>query len=356
MGISFVGRFQPEKRVASPSRRAEVQERWGPATEFVEEEEIGSGHRWLWIRRGESSSTQLGFEARRGEILRGGGEGGHGSAASRNVQQVKWRFSDEERGIRNLTEAELRERLHWERERGAEAEGAWERSGDQRGEMVEVELEAMVTLAGKEGAAMGAFWRSWRRWLAWGQRQGMETGGRERRWRDALNVHDRDICRSTARILHSATPRIERELKYKLSNGVNWDRKVSEISEKTYLISFPSKEARRELTKFDGFDLGPTIKAKVEETNRPSQCIAIWCTGDREIVKEQLFPMEGTLQPFGEPKCLGISMAPPLLVPVKEIDVIKGDKLIKKVNPDYTHPMDNQGSIGPWLSDDNHDV
>lgn len=44
MGISFVGRFQPEKRVASPSGRAEAQERWGPATEFVEEEEIGSGH------------------------------------------------------------------------------------------------------------------------------------------------------------------------------------------------------------------------------------------------------------------------------------------------------------------------
>jgi hypothetical protein len=70
MGISFVGRFQPEKRVASPSGRAEAQERWGPATEFVEEEEIGSGHRLLWIRLGESSSMQLGFEARRGEVER----------------------------------------------------------------------------------------------------------------------------------------------------------------------------------------------------------------------------------------------------------------------------------------------
>lgn len=49
---------------------------------------------------------------------------------------------------------------------------------------------------------------------------------------------------------------------------------MTAISEKTFLISFPSKEARRELTKFDGFDLSSSIKAKVEETSRTEESFA----------------------------------------------------------------------------------
>lgn len=67
---------------------------------------------------------------------------------------------------------------------------------------------------------------------------------------------------------------IEWKLKYKLFKGVVWDWKVTAISEKTFLISFPSKEARRELTKFDGFDLSSSIKAKVEETSRTEESFA----------------------------------------------------------------------------------
>lgn len=68
--------------------------------------------------------------------------------------------------------------------------------------------------------------------------------------------------------------KIERELKHKLFKGVVWDWRVTAISDKTFLLSFPSKEARRELTKFDGFDLSPSIKVKVEETNRTEESFA----------------------------------------------------------------------------------
>jgi hypothetical protein len=65
------------------------------------------------------------------------------------------------------------------------------------------------------------------------------------------------------------------ELKYLFEKHQLWDWKVKQVEQRKYLIEFPSKESRRELTRLKGFDFQTvTVRANVRETKRTIEAFA----------------------------------------------------------------------------------
>nr|CAE02720.2 OSJNBa0055H05.7 [Oryza sativa Japonica Group] len=69
--------------------------------------------------------------------------------------------------------------------------------------------------------------------------------------------------------------KIVMEMKYLYEKHKQWDWKVKQVEQKKYLVEFPSKDARRELTRLKGFDFElSNARANVRETERTIEAFA----------------------------------------------------------------------------------
>lgn len=72
-----------------------------------------------------------------------------------------------------------------------------------------------------------------------------------------------------------SVPKVVAQMKYLYEKFSKWGWKVKQVEQKKYVVEFPTKEARRELTRLKGFDFQlSNARANVRDTERTIDAFA----------------------------------------------------------------------------------